>query len=222
MAISWTKEYDGAAEPDSGGAYDWTLAGTDYSTSDGSVLTIDSIGQGANSCYYIQSPAVDFDSGVTLEARVKHVQDEGAGYLSIAIMDGTQNERVRFRVYDTQIWCEGTAYNMDTTTDYHIYRIVVEGTRIDVYVDGIRRIENETVYSSASPNQIRFGDENSADGINTESIIDYFNYILGSAIGCFNKTATDGITLSDSNHETYPVITARHMRPKVVLIKGRL
>lgn len=34
--VAWTKEYDGAAEPDSGGGYDWTLVGTAFSSSSAS------------------------------------------------------------------------------------------------------------------------------------------------------------------------------------------
>ncbi len=178
--VVWIKEYDGAAEPDSGGNYDWTLGGTDSVSSDGDILTLNTVGIGTRYNYYSQAPDVNFDNGFTLEARVKIIDCETTGFFLILISDGTQDEHVVFKLFEDKIDVRGTQYNMNTTDDFHIYRITVSGTTIKVYVDGIERI-SASVFVEATDDRVIFGDDRSATGLNVNAQMDYLNYKLGEA-----------------------------------------
>lgn len=182
MVIDWTKEYDGAAEPNSGGNYNWTLVGTDHASSDGNILTINTVGKGGVACYYTQAPDVNFDNGFTLEFRAKVIAIEG-DWMGVEIRDGTQSEAALFYFFADRVQLNSygaTEYLMNTTDKFHIYRITVSGTTIKLYVDGIRRI-TDTVSASAS-DLVIFGDARTATGKNQNVQIDYLNYKLGAAI----------------------------------------
>lgn len=180
MAISWTKEYDGAAEPDSGGDYDWVLTGVDHASSDGDILTINTIGQGTVRNYYRQIPNVDFNAGITVEVKAKIIATENSYAFTINMYDGTQDEYAEFRIYDNKIRIAGIDY-VTTTTNWHTYRITISGTTVKVYVNGILRITG-TVGSATVSDTLSFGDVSNVNGNNINIQIDYLNYKLGEAI----------------------------------------
>jgi len=178
--VAWTKEYDGAAEPDSGGDYDWSRDGQDWASSDGDILTLNTVGQGTGYCTYIKYPDVDFNSGFTLEARVKIIAVESTGRLLIGIQDGTQDEHTNLGIYDDRVAIGGITFNMDTTDGFHIYRITVSGTTIKLYINSILRI-TAAVHSASVGNKVFFGEVSNTDGLNVNAQIDYLNYKLDEA-----------------------------------------
>lgn len=182
MAIAWTKEYDGAAEPDSGGNYDWVLAGTDFATSDGNILTINTIGQGTGYCNYQRTPDVNFDDGITMEVRAKlgTVVNGDTNRLTLNIYDGTQDEYFYCIITPDNIDTNGGNYGLDTSK-WHTYRLTVKGTTLKVYVDGVLRI-TDTIINFACTDLVTFGDTSGAAGLNLNVEIDYLNYKIGEAI----------------------------------------
>jgi len=173
----WTEQYEATVEPDSDG---WTLGGDDYATSDGDILTIDTQVDALKFCYYYQTPDVDFDTGVYVKINcATGVNHQIADALTIK--DGTQDEKIIFRLTPAQVSVGGataTNYTIDTT-DYHTYEIYIKGTTTKVYIDGILRITHTNVTSGTYDDQIAFGDYSAT----YKAVInfDYFYYAIDVA-----------------------------------------
>lgn len=196
-------EYDGSVEPDSDG---WTLGGTDYASSDGDILTIDTSADDTYTCYYYKRPDVDFDAGFYLKLRMKLDSAMGSGdYIELQIRDGSQNERAyvnwyhsyggnqTVRLYGSSGY---TNYTTNTSDDYHIYEIYVKGTDFSVYKDG-SLLGTKTVDTGTYNDWVEFGDSSlEAAG---KAYIDYLNYALD--IG-YNPAAGIIDSTSNANHGT--------------------
>ena len=181
VVVDYDTQYEADVEPDSDG---WTLIGSDYSSSDGDILTIDTSADDGYICYYYQTPDVNFDDSFYLKTRVKahtdmdNVNDGCAFYAQ----DGTQDERILFKIRDGSIIYiynneQYGVVTMDTTTDYHIYELYVKGTTFWIYVDGVQKA-TDTVDSHSVSDSVRFGDVSATSGFMCKTYIDYIYYAL--------------------------------------------
>lgn len=176
----WTDQYEATAEPDDNG---WTLAGTDYASVSAGILTIDTMASNAYQCDYYKAPNIDFNAGFYLKTRIKASTDMNANddYFRIFISDGTQDERLDFRLYNGKFTYEhsiGTGtVTVDTTTDYHIYEFYIKGTTLLIYMDEVLK-DSKTIKAASADDYVRFGDISVLEKCKIE--MDYFYYVLGT------------------------------------------
>jgi hypothetical protein len=101
-------------------------------------------------CYWGMAP----DDEIVLEVRMRLV----SGWSEIGFSNGRYLESLRFttnKVYTTQ---SGLSCEMDTTSDFHEYRIVVLGQKLQVYVDGNLKLDGKmTCEVLDQQTQVRFG-----------------------------------------------------------------
>ena len=107
-----------------------------------------------------------------IEAKLKI----SSNYISIDFHNGAYRTLFYINTSNISVWGSsgGTpSYSMDTTGDYHVYKIVRVGTNVKVYVDGILRIDTTNTISS-SGKYLSFGNEFSSSG--SESWWEYIKF----------------------------------------------
>ena len=111
--------------------------------------------------------------GTTVEARIKVI--EGAeGNVRVVIMDRAKSAELK--LYNDKVCIDNVPYYyMNTTDDYHIYRITLKGDERKLYVDNKLRIET-TSGGTSTNKQIWIW--NIADA---EAYFDWVYYTLGGA-----------------------------------------
>ena len=70
---------------------------------------------------------------------------------------------------------DATVVNMDTSASFHVYRISVHGSAVNIYVDGARVMTGDTAAVGSAITGIKFGD-GSSGGPATRSYWDYVTY----------------------------------------------
>ena len=180
VVIDYDTKYEATVEPDSDG---WALSGTDYATSDGDILTIDTTGDSTGQCYYYKAPDVNFDNGFYYRIRVQiHSDTPSSGFLQIIFRDGTQDEQTIINIFDGRIKHRTsvgsyTTYTETTNDTYHVYEIYVLGTNSSLYMDGVL-LGTETVEGTSVNDLVQFGDTNAISDYTLECMIDYIYYAL--------------------------------------------
>jgi len=133
--------------------------------------------------YWRYSWGADFDDETVIEARVKVVSGESY----IIVTDMKTDERIGFFPDRLQLYFHRSiAYKMDTTDDFHVYRIVLKGKDLKVYVDGKLAIDGTGKFDHRamySRNEIAFGAANSS--------------AVGEAYWGYVKARTQGQALRD-------------------------
>lgn len=180
--IPWDVDYDCSVEPDAA-APAWDLLGNDFAISDGDILTIDTITPGgANACAYeLGVVGLDNSVGWIVEVRLKVVTSASADErLMVNVSDGKYVEVLTFSDSLIKFLYGAGEHVMDTTSDYHIYRIVGKGASIKVFVDNVLRIDGHLSQGTAFK-KVRFGDIGTVVGENSESLWDYIKIYEGGA-----------------------------------------
>jgi len=132
-------------------------------------------------CYYIRSNIFQSNTnGNTVEIKTKIVS--GGAYLCLYFADGTREVYVRF--YNDYIRAGYANYYMDTTDDYHIYRITQKGTEVKVYVDNILRITttNDSAYLNRHQLWWLGTYDGAREGLTYEWYVEYVKYFRGILI----------------------------------------
>jgi hypothetical protein len=126
-------------------------------------LTIADRGNVAGDYHYYRYPwGADPAGKSVVEARVKVV----SGLSRVIITNGESQERLELQPDRIALWSRTkTSYAMDTTKDFHVYRIVTEGKNIKVYVDGELRLDGPGAYvrTAGNRNEICFGASDSTN-----------------------------------------------------------
>lgn len=110
-------------------------------------------------CYYkLGNWNSDPDVGFTIEAKLKVIDGGGFNLGGIAFVGASESSEVSmiFSKEGFSIYRTNHIFLMDTTDDFHTYRIIVKEKTFSVYVDGEKKIEGSTI--SRDRNQIHFGD----------------------------------------------------------------
>ncbi len=107
--------------------------------------------------YYRQPWGADPAGTSVVEARVKVV----SGLSRIIICNGVAQERLELWPDRIELWSRKTSrYALNTTDDFHVYRIATQGKDVKVYVDGVLRLDAPGAYTkavTAKLNQLAFG-----------------------------------------------------------------
>lgn len=177
---TWTVNYECSVEPDVA-VPAWILGGVDFCTVVNGVIEIDTITPGgAALCSYKRNEAA-FDNAVgwTVEVDMKVLtsaaEDER---IRLRIEDGAWEDSLVFSSSKIKLIDDGTEYAMDTTDDYHVYRVTGKGTVIKVYVDDVLVITG-TLVNADLDKSVTFGDGSAVAGQNSKSRWNYVKYFLG-------------------------------------------
>lgn len=148
----WTGEYEANELPTVADPV-WTIHAGDPSISSISDGFLTITGEDAVCIYKRLNVLGDNATGNIIEARVKSAITVGDTLRYLQIADNAK--AAELLIYADRISCYGDIYSMDTTDDYHIYRITLKSTSAKVYVDGVLRISKTA--TNANVDQILFG-----------------------------------------------------------------
>jgi hypothetical protein len=126
-------------------------------------LTIADRGNVPGDYHYYRYPwGADAAGKSVVEARVKVV----SGLSRVIITNGQAQERLELHPDRIELWSRKTVcHAMDTTKDFHVYRIETQGKDIKVFVDGKLRLSAPGAYvtSSGGRNEVCFGASDSTN-----------------------------------------------------------
>jgi len=168
----------------------WELRGTDCSSVDSGILTLDTLNPGSVKCFYLKATDFLTSDSYTVEFRMKVLQSQQTDgrlrFQVIATRDahGGSN-KMRFDFSESAIafyFAPREPYSMDTTDDFHTYRLIAYHDYSNVfkyrfYVDGHSVAESRLSNSNPDLNGIYFGDEIGGGSI---SQWDYIRYCYGA------------------------------------------
>ncbi len=158
----WTLVYDGKRLPQKPWVRDTGSARTEEKLEDGALLIADR-GQQQGDFHYWRFPwGADPQAETVVEARAKVVS--GSSFLLLS--NGVSHERLRLCPDHIGLWSNrGLTCKMDTTSDFHEYRVVMKNQDLRVYVDGKLRLDAAGKFKPASgvKNEMAFGAANSPE-----------------------------------------------------------
>ncbi len=129
---------------------------------DGALFLADRGSEGGDYRYHRFSWGADPGLECVIEARVK----VGAGNSHLIFCNGRSAERLRLAPDHIGFHHNrGLRWKMDTTDDFHDYRIVMKDDDIRVFVDGVLRVDGSGQFKPRSGyrNEVAFGASNSPD-----------------------------------------------------------
>ena len=134
----WSIVYDGSAKPGRQWSRDPGSARTDESLAEGSLRIADRGEVAGDYLYYRHAWGADPQGEAVAEARVKVVS--GSSFLIVS--NGVGGERLGLWPDRIELFHHrDLQYKMDTTGDFHVYRMELKGPDLKVYVDGELRID---------------------------------------------------------------------------------
>lgn len=157
----WTLSYEGNARPGKPWRRDKGSPRIHEAIEDGALLLADRGTDGGDFCYYRAAWGADPEGESVVEAHLKVIS--GSSFLIFGT--GVSGERIEFSPGGVGLYHQRQhRHAMSTTDDFHRYRLVIKGALLQLYVDGIQRI-NAPAALPARPeytrNEIAFGAANS-------------------------------------------------------------
>ena len=201
---AWTNTDDMTTDP---AATTWSyavgdapLVRSDFISLAGGILTLDSeIHGGTNYMVYYKNILMVNATGHTHEFKMKVISKNNNAYdagLTYWIRDNAWSEQLQFKMDGIHLQNANISFAMDTHTDFHIYRITIKGTAINVYVDGIVRLT--AVLSVADASQyVNWGDQPVSGG-HSKSEWDYLKYSIAGVFVPIMNSVASGILTMDS------------------------
>ncbi len=159
-ADEWTILWEAAEKPPAPWYRDPGSERTEEKLEDGALFIADRGTVSGDYHYYRYTWGAAPGEPIAVEARVKVV----SGSSFVIISDGAAHERLGLWPDHIDLWTNNAIrYDMDTTDDFHTYRIVTEGADLKVYVDGELRLDAAGTFKPAgrTQNQLAFGAANS-------------------------------------------------------------
>lgn len=160
---AWSVIYDGSARPGPVWQRDRVSPRIHEQIKDGALLLADRGQKSGDYCYYRAAWGADPGTESVVEARVKVL----SGPSFIILANGVSGERLSLTPAGISLHHQpDIRHAMDTTGDFHRYRIVAKGTGMKVYVDDTLRL---TAPRALAPhggyprNEIAFGTANSTE-----------------------------------------------------------
>ncbi|MCB1210764.1 MAG: hypothetical protein KDK97_15690, partial [Verrucomicrobiales bacterium] len=158
---SWTLAYDGSVLPDKPWRRDPGSSRVEAKVQEGALLIADRGVENGDSCYYRASWGADPLGETVVEGRAKVVS--GNNFFIFA--NGVSGERLQLSPDGIALYHHPKIrYAMNTTDDFHHYRLVLKGADLQVYVDGTLRLDAPgalTPRKDYPRNEIAFGAANS-------------------------------------------------------------
>jgi len=157
----WSVVYDGSKKPEGPWNRDRGSKRTHEEIVDGALFIADRGEVSGDYLYYRHPWGADPDGGAVVEARAK--VESGSSF--IIVTNGVSGERLGLWPDRIELFHHrNLKFKMDTTGDFHLYRMELEGRDLRVYVDGELRIDAPGVLaprSGYSRNEVAFGAANS-------------------------------------------------------------
>lgn len=157
----WTIRYEADAMPAKPWRRDQGSVRTTEKLSGGALRIADDGDQPGDYLYYRYPWGADPQGTTVVEARVR--VRSGSSYLIVT--NGQAHERLGLWPDRIELWDhKSVRYNMDTTADFHVYRLVTKGRDLEVYVDGQRRLTGRGLFApdkTPPGNLMSFGSANS-------------------------------------------------------------
>ncbi|MBM3858920.1 MAG: hypothetical protein FJ395_04635 [Verrucomicrobia bacterium] len=158
----WTAAYEADELPAKPWTRDTGSPRTEERLANGTLTIADRGNQSGDFHYYRYRWGADPGGQSVVEARVKVI----SGLSRIIISNGEAQERLELLPDRIELWSrKSVRYAMDTTKDFHVYRIVTQGKDVKVYVDGELRLDAPGAYTKAGVgrNEICFGASDSTN-----------------------------------------------------------
>ncbi|NLF68328.1 MAG: hypothetical protein GX575_04650 [Candidatus Anammoximicrobium sp.] len=160
-ADEWSVAYDGSAKPGRQWSRDPGSPRTEEELIDGALRIADRGESGGDYLYYRYAWGADPQGETVAEARVKVIS--GSSFLIVS--NGVGGERLglwpdRIELFHNR----QRQFKMDTTDDFHVYRMELKGPDLKVYVDGELRIDAPGAMGprgGSTSNDVAFGAANS-------------------------------------------------------------
>ncbi len=176
---TWFCEYTADAVPDKA-VPRWVPSlkpNTERTVEQGVLRIVDSGKRSGELHCYRRSWRVDPSAGGLVEARVKVIANDGRSGICILVADG--EHEVGLTLYPDRVAVEslGITHKMQTTDDYHVYRIAVRRDDFHLWVDGKSVIDGtgrHTHPAHSSRNCVSFGSISSA--AQSEALWDFVRY----------------------------------------------
>lgn len=171
----------------------WQIGGRFYvkSVSQG-VLTVKTVGTG-HGHFNRGDERLNNETGTTVEFKMKLLQASSHGFQGafFALQDGTHEAKITFypdsiSVRDQNI--EKAAYAMNTSNDFHVYRLTMVKDSLRVYVD-YNLVATITLEKAVPHKGIIFGDLSTEEGENIHAEFDYIIYDVAGAFFPLGKPA---------------------------------
>ncbi|MGC9317993.1 MAG: family 10 glycosylhydrolase [Armatimonadota bacterium] len=159
-ADEWSITWDASEKPKAPWHRDPGSERTEERLEDGALLIADRGTEGGDYLHYRYDWGADPDEPVVVEARARVV----SGSSLLIVSNGEASERLTLWPDHIELWTNSEIrYDMDTTDDFHTYRIVTEGEDLRVYMDGELRLDatGQFTGSGRTSNQLTFGAANS-------------------------------------------------------------
>ena len=157
----WHQTYDGSTLPGKPWRRDTGSIRVEAALRDGALLMADRGIEGGDSCYYRAGWGADPMGETVVEGRVKVLS--GKNFFIIA--NGVSGERLQIAADGIALYHHPKVrYAMDTSSDFHHYRLVLNGVNLQVYVDGVLRLDAPgalTPRKDYPRNEVAFGAANS-------------------------------------------------------------
>ena len=129
----WRVQFDAKAMPDRTWKRDPAAKNTLVELRDGALLIADRGTADGEACYFRNPLTIGGPGESVIEARVKVI----SGVSALIFGDGTTGQRLCFYPDRVEFYHNrAVKLAMDTTTDFHVYRLVIRGEDIQLAVDG--------------------------------------------------------------------------------------
>lgn len=178
----WTAVYEGSRLPRKPWVRDSGSVRTEEKLEQGSLFIADR-GERPGDYHYWRLPwGADPASETVVEVRVK--VRSGSSY--VLLSNGVSHERLGLWPDRIDLWANrAVQYKMDTTDDFHVYRVVMKGKDLRVFVDGQLRLDatGKLKPAAGAGNEVGFGAANSGQ--------------VGEAWWSYVKIRADGQACSD-------------------------
>ena len=159
----WSFEYVAKKLPAKPWTRDHGSVRTEEKLVDGGLSIADRGTENGDYHYYRYSWGASPDSPLVVEARVKAV----SGISRVILTNGAAQVRLELTPASVHLWNKaGKPYAMNTTDDFHLYRIETRGADVKVYVDGALRIDAPGAFKPRADtriNQLCFGAASSTE-----------------------------------------------------------
>jgi beta-glucanase (GH16 family) len=150
-------------------------------------LTLDTTGTGTNPAgtgYPIEG--FDNTKGSTAEVKMRILEApvSGSDGAMFSLIDGMREGKISFYADHINIRDQNEVKAvrwMDTTDDFHTYRIAIIGDTLKLFVDG-DEVASVTLSGSSSDKKILFGDLSTSEGENINAQVEYLAYSVEGAI----------------------------------------
>jgi hypothetical protein len=160
-ADAWNIAYHGRGLPAKPWRRDPGSAQTEEKPLDGGLRIADRGCQPGDYLYYRYAWGLEPGEPIVAEARVKVIS--GSSYLILC--NGDAQERLGLWPDHIDLWSRRKLrYDMNTTDDFHVYRIETNGRDLAVYVDGRLRLDAKGLFTPSAAkarSEIAFGAANS-------------------------------------------------------------